>query len=121
MTKYTDRGYKQPADIPISLPNYEYENRVYYCDTCKRNLVKLIDSSGQNPSWYCNHCSIETFPTEEIRSRSKLQTPDGPIEEPGITHLPEVGIKRKQKEEKGGILELKRRRMKITHYKEGKG
>jgi hypothetical protein len=119
MTKSSERNHwSKPADTPISLPNYEYENRLFYCNNCGRNLQKLIDSGGENISYYCNTCSTETFPTEQIRSRSRLQTPDGPIEEPAVSLLPELGLKLKNKEVKGTFKKLQERGIKITDYRE---
>ena len=60
-------------------------NPCFYCDNYHRTLTQLIDSSGQNPSWFCNNCSIKVFPTEELRSKSILSAPDGPVEEPIVT------------------------------------
>jgi hypothetical protein len=41
--------------------------------------------SRQNESYYCNVCSIESFPSdpnsEEIRNKSKLEVPDGLVED----------------------------------------
>jgi hypothetical protein len=93
---------------------------VFYCDSCHRNLNKLIDKSGENISYYCNNCNVETFPTEQIRSKSRLSTPDGPIEEPGVSYAPEIGL-RKKKEVKGGLRAMQEKGYKITNYKEGKG
>jgi hypothetical protein len=80
----------------------------YICNFCHRTLSRLSDHSG-NESFYCNFCSIETL-AEESRSKSKLTVPNR-IEEPAVTLLPEVGLKRKNKEPK-------ERGIKITDYKE---
>ena len=43
---------------------------------------------------------------------------EGPIEEPAVTLLREVRIKRKKKEVKGTFRKLQERGIKITDYKE---
>ena len=85
----------------------------HYCPCCQLRLSRLIDSSGLNTSYYCNHCSIEVIPSlTEVRSASKLVTPEGPVESPSVSYPPEI---------KGGLAELKKRGIRITSYKEGKG
>jgi hypothetical protein len=125
MTDYYNKKnkWRRDKDTPISIRNYEHdEPKTYYCNNCNRTLNKLIDSSGQNVSYYCNHCSIEVIPSlTEVRSASKLVTPEGPIENPSVSYPPEVTIGRTPPEIKGGLAELKKRGIRITSYKEGKG
>jgi hypothetical protein len=128
MTKYTDRNYRIgiQKDSPIvageeEIRQVENRGREYICSTCRRTLVKLVDYSGENISYFCNFCSPETLPTTELRSKSKISTPTGMITEPAVSLVPEVGIKRKKKEVKGGLKTLQDRGINITHYKEGKG
>jgi hypothetical protein len=71
---------------------------------------------------YGNHCSIEVIPSlTEVRSKSKLTTPEGPIEQPSISYLPEYTIGQQPVEPKGTFKMLRDRGMKIKNYKEEKG
>jgi DNA-directed RNA polymerase subunit RPC12/RpoP len=122
---YSDKHkFKQDKDTPISVRDYtnDDEDKTYYCNNCQRNLSKLIDSSGQNPSYYCNHCSIEIIPSlTEVRSKSKWDVPEGPIEHPSVSYPPEPTIGRTPVEPKGTFKMLRDRGMKIKNYKEEKG
>jgi hypothetical protein len=85
-------------------------------------LSKLTDSSGQNQNYYCNHCSIEFNPSKsEVRSKSKLTTPEGPPETPYVAYPPEPELRKKKVEIKGGLAELQKRGISITSYTESKG
>jgi len=66
MTKYTDKKYFASKKDIIIASKEEIEQidnrstntgRTYSCEFCSRTLVKLIDSSGQNISYYCNFCN----------------------------------------------------------------
>ena len=49
----------------------------YICSHCNRDLIKLIDRSRQNTSYYCNACSIEYNPeNESIVIEQNFQVPD---------------------------------------------
>jgi hypothetical protein len=125
MTNYYDKKnkWRMNKDTPISIRNYEHdEPKTYYCNNCNRTLNKLIDSSGQNESYYCNYCSIEVIPSlTEVRSASKLVTPEGPVESPSVSYPPEPTIGRTPVEPKGVFKLFKDRGMKIKNYKEEKG
>ena len=121
MTIYHSKKYTIKPDTPISIPNYEYENRTFYCNYCQQTLNKLIDSSGQNPSWFCNNCSIEVFPTEEVglRSKSRLTTPE-PNESPSISYPPDpnANFYKKKTQIRGVLKEMQKRGVKITSFQE---
>jgi hypothetical protein len=125
MTKYYDNNnkWRRDKDTPISVRNYEHdEPKTYYCNNCNRTLNKPIDSSGQNTSYYCNNCSIEVIPSlTEVRSASKLVTPEGPIESPSISYPPDLTIGKTPVEPKGVFAEMKKKGIKITNYREEKG
>lgn len=126
MTRYYDERNKfnTKKDTPISVRDYTNadELKTYYCSYCQRNLVKLIDSSLQNISYYCQNCSISVNPEEiDVRSDSPLITSDGPIETPAVSYPPEPTLGKKKVEIKGGLAELQKRGIKITSYTEGKG
>jgi DNA-directed RNA polymerase subunit RPC12/RpoP len=125
MTRYYDskNKWRMKDDTPISVRNYEHdEPKTYFCSSCNRTLNRLIDSSGQNPSYFCNTCRTEVFPSlTEVRSASKLVTPEGPVEHPSVSYPPERTVGRTPPEIKGGLAELKKRGIRITSYKDGKG
>jgi hypothetical protein len=113
--------WRTDKDTPISVRNYENdEPKTYYCNTCNRTLNKLIDSSGENPAYFCNTCRTEVIPSlTEVRSKSKIVTPDGPIEQPSVsTKFPEPTIGRQPAEPKGLFKFLRDRGMKITNYRD---
>jgi hypothetical protein len=127
MTKYNDsrnRGTPIDTGVPISLPNYEQMNshKEFFCPYCQLKLSKLIDSSGQNTSFYCPKCTIE-YPNEsEAKSKSYLSTPQkSNNENPAVSYAPEVELKRKKTEVRGGLAELQKRGIKVTSYTESKG
>jgi hypothetical protein len=91
----------------------------HYCPCCQLRLSRLIDSSGLNTSYYCNHCSIEVLPSiTEVRSKSKIVTPEGPVESPFVSYPPEPSIGRQPVEPKGLFKFLRDRGMRITNYKD---
>jgi hypothetical protein len=128
MTKYYSDKNKfvtgKPVDTPISIPAERYDDsilrREYSCEYCHRTLNKLIDSSHQNPSWYCSSCNIKVIPSEEaeLRARSRLKVPSGPIQEAAVAYAPEKGLKRKKNEPKGTFRRMQERGIKITNYSE---
>jgi hypothetical protein len=97
----------------------------FLCSWCNRTLGKLIDSSGQNPSWYCNHCQISFDPDQEnLRKESKLLVPDRD-QEPLITSIQhdyseDVEIHHTP-EPRGAFKALQQKRLRITDYKESVG
>jgi uncharacterized Zn finger protein len=92
----------------------------YICSWCNRTLNRLIDSGGQNPSYYCNNCQIVFDPElENIRKESKLVVPDRNIE-PAVAsiqtdHSKEVEI-RHIPELRGGFAELQKKGLRFTSY-----
>jgi hypothetical protein len=130
MTKYNDnrnRGVRNNADVPISLPNYEQieidSREEHYCPYCQLNLSRLIESSGQNThAFYCSKCTIEYPNKSEVKSKSRLSTPQkSNNENPRIAYPPEPTLRKKKVEIKGGLAELQKRGIKITSYTESKG
>jgi hypothetical protein len=99
----------------------ESREKTFSCKFCNRTLAKLIDSSGENVSYYCTNCSITTYDTDDLRPERVIEMSDGPVEEPAASLVPEPQLKRKKKEIKGTLAELQRRGVKVTSYKEGKG
>jgi hypothetical protein len=87
--------------------------------------VKLSDSKGASESFNCKSCSIEVLESENLRKRSKLVTPKDRNNETLVSTTPGVDYQSvenyKEPEIKGGLAELKRRGIKITHYNEGQG
>jgi hypothetical protein len=82
---------------------------------------KLIDSSGQNVSYYCPKCTIEYPDQSEIKSKSSLSTPQkSNNENPAVAYPPEPGLRSKKIEIKGGLKSLQHKGVKVTSYVEGK-
>lgn len=131
MTKYHDNNTRigQQRDTPIVAAREEIEahdnvSKEYVCDNCHRTLSKLVDYSGENTSYYCNFCSIETIDTEELRSKSRIKTPDGPVELPSVSYPPDpnYSFNKKKVEYKGAFKTLSQRSgLRITSYTEQKG
>jgi hypothetical protein len=128
MTKYNDdkhRGIRK-EETPIVASYNTNEYKTLTCRWCNHVLHSIIDSSGQNSNLYCSNCSI-TYPnddTEDLRSKSKLITPDitDHSSNPAVSYPPEVELKRKKKEVKGGLKSLAERgSINITSYSENKG
>jgi DNA-directed RNA polymerase subunit RPC12/RpoP len=115
-SKYNeDRNRWTPKDtgVPISLPNYEQidSRKEFYCPYCQLRLSKLIDSSGQNTSYYCSKCTIEYPDQSEVKSKSSLSTPrksnnDNPL---ASTKFKEPTVGKEPTEIKGGLAELMER------------
>jgi hypothetical protein len=131
MTKYVDNKFKTYANAdpnaytPIIVSNESFSgdyHKTFTCDTCSTILCKLVDSSGENVNFYCSKCNSSSYDTESLKTKSKFKTKEGPIEEPAASVVPDVGLKRKKKEIKGGLAEIaKRPGVKITGYIESKG
>lgn len=109
--------------VVISSEYFEDNRPSYICSICNQTLIRLTDAGMNNVSFWCRNCSVEFNPEEEnVRRESKLSVPDRNIE-PAVTSIdlkPDVSIHHKP-EIKGGLLELKKRGLKITHYEERKG
>src|SRR5688572_7319391 len=91
----------------------------YVCNYCNRTLNRLIDSGGQNLSYYCNSCSIEYNPdNDNVRRESKLGVPNRDIE-PAVATTPgiqDISIKHEPKL-KGGFAQLaKKGTIRFTSY-----
>ena len=110
--------------VTISSEYYENIRPSFICNVCNCTLSKLTDHSGQNISFYCTRCNIEFDPeTENIRRESKISVPNR-NEETLVAHTPgqeylnkQIEVKHEQ-EIKGGLKELQKRGLKITHYEE---
>jgi hypothetical protein len=68
-------------------------------------------------------CSIESFPSdsnsEEIRNKSKLEVPDGPVEDYCISYPTDTDAafnNRRNDEQKGTFKILKDKGLKVTNY-----
>jgi hypothetical protein len=117
---------KQPNKEKVIIAGEAYEApevTTFICNYCNRDLIKLSDSSGNNVSWYCNHCSIPFEPeNESIRHKQKLEVPDRNVE-PAIATtpgIPDISI-RHEPEPKGAFKALQQRGLRITAYKEDVG
>jgi hypothetical protein len=91
----------------------------YLCSFCNIVLVRLRDSSQQNNTYWCKHCSVEFDPeAENLRKQSKIVVPDR-NEEAAITsiqNIPDVSIK-KEVELRGGFAELQKKgTIRFTSY-----
>jgi hypothetical protein len=125
LTKYySDKNkFRIDNDTPLSLPNYEQteidSHTERFCPYCQFKLSRIIDSSGMNPNWYCSKCAINYPDTSEVKSKSRLSTPQkSNNENPRVSYLPEPGLGRKKTEIKGGLAELQKRGIKVTSYTE---
>ena len=109
--------------VIISSEYFEDDRPSYICSICNQTLIRLTDSSMQNTAFWCGNCSVEFDPeNEDVRRESKLSVPDRNIE-PAVSTtpgIPDVSIHH-EPEIKGGLLELKKKGLKITHYEERKG
>lgn len=127
MTKYySDKNRGTPIDTgaPISLTNYDNidSREERYCPYCNIRLSRLIDSSGLNPSWYCGKCVIEYLDKSEVKSKSRLNTPQkSNSERPAVSYAHEPSLPKKDHSIKGALAELQKRGLKITNYTESKG
>lgn len=106
----------------ISSEFFEDPTPSYICSICQRTLSRLSDACQNNSMYFCIHCSVEYDPTEEnVRRESKLSVPDRNIE-PAVSSIQhdynkDVEI-RHEPEIKGGLKELQKKGLKITHYEE---
>jgi hypothetical protein len=94
------------------------DDSIPICDYCSVTMVKLVDRSGQNPSWFCNRCQISREP-KETRKKSKLGIQKREIE-PAVTSIQtnmadEVAI-RHTVPKRGGFAELEKNGLKIKNY-----
>ena len=58
------------------------------------------------------------YDTDELRTQSVIEEPEGPIEEPSISLLPERTLKRKKNQPRGSFRRLQERGLHITNYQE---
>jgi hypothetical protein len=95
----------------------------HYCPCCQLRLSRLIDSSGSNPSFYCSKCVINYPDKSEVKSKSRLSTPQkSNNERPAVSYPPALTLKRKKTEIKGGLKALSEKgSIRITSYTESKG
>jgi DNA-directed RNA polymerase subunit RPC12/RpoP len=109
--------------VIISSEYYEDDRPSYICSICNQTLIRLTDSSMQNTAFWCRNCSVEyDVESENVRRESKLSIPDRNIE-PAVSTtpgIPDVSIHHAP-EIKGGLKELQKKGLKITHYEERKG
>jgi hypothetical protein len=117
-------GAPTPNKDKVIIAGEAYEApeiTAFICNYCSRDLIKLSDSSGNNVSWYCNHCSIPFEPEKEsIRHKQRLEVPDRNVE-PAVTSIgmtPDVSI-RHEPELKGGFAQMaKKGTIRFTSYQE---
>src|SRR5918995_7232911 len=106
--------------VTISSEYFEDTRPSYICSICNQTLIRLTDASMQNTAFWCRSCSVEFNPEEEnVRRESKLSVPDRNIE-PAISTtpgIPDISIHH-EPEIKGGLLELKKKGLKITYYED---
>src|SRR5829696_2038537 len=114
--------HKKDDKVVISSEYYTNEIKPsYLCSFCNQTLVRLTDSSLQNTSFWCRHCSVEWDPeSENLRRESKLFVPDRNAEaavtsiqnnmadEVEVRHTPPI---------RGGFKELQDRGLKTTSYR----
>jgi hypothetical protein len=83
----------------------------------------LHGRSGENVSYYCNFCSVETNPQEkELRSKPRIEPHEGGNKVPLVsTKFTEPTVGRKKKELTGSFKVLRERGMKFTNITESKG
>jgi hypothetical protein len=115
-------NYAKPNDnkVVISSEYYKNDRPSCLCSFCNCTLSKLKDAGQNNIMYFCTRCSIEFDPeSENLRKESKITVPDRNTE-PAVSTtpgIPDISI-RKEPEIKGGLLELKRKGLKITDYHE---
>lgn len=123
--KSASYGKNLDDKVIISSEYYQNDRPSFICSICNQTLVRLTDAGGNNNTYWCRNCSIEWDPAEEnVRRESKLSVPDRNIE-PAVTSIQhdyneDVAIHH-EPEIKGGLKELQKRGLKITHYEERKG
>jgi hypothetical protein len=125
MTIYHDRNRRgrEPADTPISVSNEWTQDprREYVCSYCNRTMIKLQDRNSANISYFCNVCNIQTNAeaTDNLRTRSRLQMPEGVNTNPyASTKFPEYTVNKQPQEIRGTFKTLQNRGMKIKNYKD---
>jgi hypothetical protein len=124
MTKYYSEKHRfdNNYDTPIAVRDYTNtsSDHTYYCSWCQRQLIKLHGRSGENVSYYCNFCSIETNPEEkELRSKSRIEPHEGTNKIPlASTKFPECSVGKTPPPIRGTFAELQRRGIKIKNYKD---
>jgi hypothetical protein len=127
MTIYHDKNRRgrEPTDTPIVASYNTNEHKTLVCRWCNYTLHTIRDSSGQNVNLYCSNCSIsyEDSNTDDLRSESKLEVPDGMDNNrnPAVSYTPESTLKRKKKELTGSFKALQQRGVRFTNITEGKG
>ena len=90
----------------------------YSCNYCSCVLVKLRDISGKNSSLWCRTCGIEYPDENEVRKKSKLETPNKNVE-PAVSTtpgIPDITLN-KEPELRGGFAQLaKKGTIRFTSY-----
>jgi hypothetical protein len=118
--KYLSKGQPSKDKVVISSEYYENDRPSYICSFCNQTLIRLTDSSQQNSTFWCRHCSVEFNPeSENLRKESKITIPDRNIE-PAITSVsntPDVSI-RHEPELRGAFKALKDKGLRFTHYED---
>jgi hypothetical protein len=96
------------------------ERPIFICNVCNCNLIPIIDSSGQNPSYYCNRCSIEYPETENLRKESKIIVPDRNIEPAVATtpNIPDISIRHEPTLKDGALALSKKGTIRFTRYED---
>jgi hypothetical protein len=116
----------QPKNDIIVIAG-EDNKPIYQCSYCNRTLVKLSDSKGDSPSFYCKSCNIEVLGSDAdgLRRKSKLNVPKSRNTGVLVSTTPGIDYEnikiQKGVEVKGGLAELKKRGLKITDYNEKVG
>ena len=109
---------KKEDKIVIGNEWNQEDNPSLICSWCQCGLIRLVDRSRLNPSYYCNRCSISYDPDRtEIRKKSKLGTQREKIE-PAVASIgftPDVSI-RHEPPIRGGFAELQKRGLRIKDY-----
>jgi predicted RNA-binding Zn-ribbon protein involved in translation (DUF1610 family) len=111
---------KKEDKVVIAGERYEGEDRPeYLCSFCNITLVRLKDSSQQNTTYWCKHCSVEFDPeAENLRKESKIVVPDRNEEAAisSIQNIPDISI-RHEPELRGGFAALaKKGTIRFTSY-----
>jgi DNA-directed RNA polymerase subunit RPC12/RpoP len=104
----------------ISDEYFKSEKPSYLCSWCSQNLVKLMDASHNNTTYWCHFCSIEYDPeAENLRKESKIFVPDRDQEGSGIISVDnniDVSV-RHEPPMRGGFKELsKKGTIRFTSY-----
>lgn len=123
MTVYGDRNRRErvPADTPIVASYNNNERKEYVCSECSRTMIRLQDMNSANFSYFCRTCNVTTNAedTDNIRTRSRLQMPEGVNTNPYVsTAFPEYTVNKKPQEIRGTFKTLQNRGMRIKNYKD---